>query len=165
MFSTRTKATVAIATLATGLCLTAAAQEPNPTTIAPGAKSANIVADTKDGIYIFHVKTVERQLDAVNYFNRSGSTHVAFTGTDLMPAAKGDAKVNAVTGKTNIDVHFEGRRPPAEPRRARALRRQGQPQRHHRLPVLRHDRHRRTLLRRLATLRRRRPQEHFQRQN
>jgi outer membrane protein OmpA-like peptidoglycan-associated protein len=28
-----------------------------------------------------------------------------------MPAAKGDAKVNAVTGKTDIDVHFEGLTP------------------------------------------------------
>ena len=28
-----------------------------------------------------------------------------------MPTAKGDAKVNAVTGKTNIDVHFDGLTP------------------------------------------------------
>ena len=118
MFSKCTKASVAVATLATGLCLSAGAfspniqaQEPNPTSIAPGARSAEVVADTRDGIYIFHVKTVERQLDAVNYFNRSGSTHVGFAGTDLMGAAKGDAKVNAVTGKTNIDVHFEGLTP------------------------------------------------------
>jgi outer membrane protein OmpA-like peptidoglycan-associated protein len=112
MFSNRTKASVAIlATLASGLCLSAYAQEPNPTTIAPGAKSADVITEGKDGVYIYHVKTVERQLDAVNYFNRSGSTHVSFQGTDLMPAAKGDAKVNAVTGKTNIDVHFDGLTP------------------------------------------------------
>ena len=108
MFSKSTKASVAIATLASGLCLSAYAQEPNPTTIAPGARSAEVVTEGKDGVYIYHVKTVERQLDAVNYFNRSGSTHVGFIGTDLMGSAKGDAKVNAVTGKTNIDVHFEG---------------------------------------------------------
>lgn len=112
MFSNRTKAGVAIlATLASGLCLSAHAQEPNPTTIAPGAKSADVITEGKDGVYIYHVKTVERQLDAVNYFNRSGSTHVGFKGTDLMPTAKGDAKVNAVTGKTNIDVHFDGLTP------------------------------------------------------
>jgi outer membrane protein OmpA-like peptidoglycan-associated protein len=112
MFSNRTKASVAIlATLASGLCLSAHAQEPNPTTIAPGAKSADVITEGKDGVYIYHVKTVERQLDAVNYFNRSGSTHVSFKGTDLMPTAKGDAKVNAVTGKTNIDVHFDGLTP------------------------------------------------------
>jgi outer membrane protein OmpA-like peptidoglycan-associated protein len=112
MFSNRTKAGVAIlATLASGLCLSAHAQEPNPTTIAPGAKSADVITEGPNGVYIYHVKTVERQLDAVNYFNRSGSTHVGFKGTDLMPTAKGDAKVNAVTGKTNIDVHFEGLTP------------------------------------------------------
>jgi outer membrane protein OmpA-like peptidoglycan-associated protein len=111
MFSKCTKASVAVATLATGLCLTAAAQEPNPTTIAPGVKSAEVITQGKDGVYIYHVKTVERQLDAVNYFNRSGSTHVGFVGTDLMGSAKGEAKVNSVTGKTNIDVHFEGLTP------------------------------------------------------
>jgi outer membrane protein OmpA-like peptidoglycan-associated protein len=111
MFSTRTKTCVALATLSASLCFTAAAQEPNPTTIAPGAKSADVIAEGPNGVYIYHVKTVERQLDAVNYFNRSGSTHVGFIGTELMSGAKGDAKVNAVTGKTNIDVHFEGLTP------------------------------------------------------
>jgi len=109
MYSTRTKSNLAlIATLATGLCVTAYAQEPNPTTVAPGARSADVVTRDANGIAIYHVKAVERQLDAVNYFNRSGSTHVGFTGTNLMPSARGDAKVSAVTGKTNIDVHFEG---------------------------------------------------------
>jgi outer membrane protein OmpA-like peptidoglycan-associated protein len=54
---------------------------------------------------------VERELDAVNYLNRRGSTHVGFVGTNLMPNARGDAKVNALTGKTDIDVHFEGLTP------------------------------------------------------
>ena len=111
MFSTRTKITFAAATLAATFSLTAIGQEPNPTTIAPGAKSADIITQGKDGVYIYHVNVVQRSLDAVNYLNRSGSTHVGFKGTNLMPTAKGDAKVNAVTGKTNIDVHFEGLTP------------------------------------------------------
>jgi outer membrane protein OmpA-like peptidoglycan-associated protein len=105
------KAGVATAALGTSLCLMAAAQEPNPTTIAPGAQSADVITQGPNGIYIYHVKSVERQLDAVNYFNRSGATHVGFVGTELMPGAHGDAKVSAVTGKTNIDVHFEGLTP------------------------------------------------------
>jgi hypothetical protein len=89
----------------------AKAQEPNPTTIAPGAKKADVIAEGPNGIYIYHVKVVQRELDAVNYLNRRGATHVGFVGTDLMPAARGDAKVDSVTGKTNIDVKFEGLTP------------------------------------------------------
>jgi len=92
--------------------IAAMAQEPNPTTIAPGAKSGEVIAQGPNGVYIYHVKVVERQLDAVNYFNRSGSTHVGFTGTNLLPDGRGDAKVNSVTGKTEISAHFEGL-PPA----------------------------------------------------
>ncbi len=88
--------------------MTTFAQEPNPTTVAPGAQSAQVLTEGPNGAYIYHVKVVQRSLDAVNYLNRSGATHVGFTGTELMPSAKGDAKVNAVTGKTEISVRFEG---------------------------------------------------------
>jgi outer membrane protein OmpA-like peptidoglycan-associated protein len=112
MYLPKFKASGALtATLATAFCLTAAAQVPNPTSVAPGAQSANVITQGPNGIYIYHVKVVERQLDAVNYLNRSGSTHVGFVGTSLMPGARGDAKVNSLTGKTNIDVHFQGLTP------------------------------------------------------
>jgi len=101
----------AMALLLGGLGSMAWAQEPNPTTVAPGAKSGEVIAQGPNGVYVYHVKVVERQLDAVNYFNRSGSTHVGFRGTSLLPGAKGDAKVNSVTGKTEISVHFEGLSP------------------------------------------------------
>ncbi|MGI4829269.1 MAG: OmpA family protein [Janthinobacterium lividum] len=91
------------------LGLPAVAQDvSNPTAVAPGARSGEVVADTQNGIYIFHVKVVQRSLDAVNYLNRSGSTHVNFTGTDLAPGIRGDGKVDAQTGKTHISVHLEG---------------------------------------------------------
>ena len=101
----------AMALLLGGFGLIAVAQEPNPTTVAPGAKTGEVIAQGPNGTYVYHVKVVERQLDAVNYFNRSGSTHVGFRGTSLLPGAKGDAKVNSVTGKTEISVHFEGLTP------------------------------------------------------
>ena len=101
----------AMALLLGGLGSMAWAQEPNPTTVAPGAKSGEVIAQGPNGVYVYHVKVVERQLDAVNYFNRSGSTHVGFRVTSLLPGAKGDAKVNSVTGKTEISVHFEGLSP------------------------------------------------------
>jgi hypothetical protein len=113
MFGTwkRIAAAAPVAALLSGFCLLATAQEPNPTTQAPGAKSAEVIAQGPNGVYIYHVHVVERELDAVNYVNRSGSTHVGFTGTNLMPAAHGEAKVNPLTGKTNIDAHFEGLTP------------------------------------------------------
>jgi outer membrane protein OmpA-like peptidoglycan-associated protein len=89
----------------------AGAQVPNPTTVAPGAQSANVMAQGPNGVYIYHVKVVQRELDAVNYLNRSGSTHVGFEGTELMPQAKGDGKVDSQTGKTHISVHFSGMTP------------------------------------------------------
>ena len=101
----------AMALLLSGLGPMAGAQEPNPTTVAPGAQTGEVVAQGPNGVYVYHVKVVERQLDAVNYFNRNGSTHVGFRGTSLLPGAKGDAKVNSVTGKTEISVHFEGLSP------------------------------------------------------
>ena len=80
----------------------------NPTAVAPGARSGEVVADTENGIFVYHIKVVQRSLDAVNYLNRSGSTHVDFQGTNLEPSVKGDAKVDAVTGKTNVSVRLEG---------------------------------------------------------
>jgi outer membrane protein OmpA-like peptidoglycan-associated protein len=89
----------------------ARAQEANPTSVGPGAKRGEVIAEGPNGIYIYHVKVVQRELDAVNYFNRRGPTHVGFVGTDLMPAARGDGKVDSQTGKTNIEVKFDGLTP------------------------------------------------------
>ncbi len=113
MFGTWKKFVVAapVAAVLGGFCFLAAAQVPNPTSVAPGAKSGEVIAQGPNGVYLYHVKVVERQLDAVNYFNRSDATHVGFVGTDLMPGARGDAKVNSATGKTEISAHFEGLTP------------------------------------------------------
>jgi outer membrane protein OmpA-like peptidoglycan-associated protein len=81
---------------------------PNPTAVAPGVKSASIVAEGPDGVYIYNVQVLSFQLDAVNYLNRSGKTKIGFAGTQLMPEAHGEGTVNAVTGKTEVNVKFEG---------------------------------------------------------
>ncbi len=107
--SVRNSLTAAIpaAALMTGLCLSAAAQVPNPTTVAPGATHGTVVAEGPSGTFIYHVKVVERDIDAVNYLNRSGSTKIGFKGTNLLPQAVGEAKVNAVTGKTEVEVNLK----------------------------------------------------------
>src|SRR5471030_183707 len=99
---------VSCAAIMGGVC---AAQEPNPTSVAPGARSGNVIAEGPNGIYIYHVKVVQRELEGVNYVNRSGATHVGFAGTNLMSNARGDAKVESVTGKTKISARFEGLTP------------------------------------------------------
>lgn len=109
--SHRFTATLSLAALSAALCVSVPAQEPNPTTVAPGAQSATVITDTQNGTYIYHVKVVQRSLDAVNYLNRSGATHVNFIGTELMPRAKGDAKVDAKTGKVEISVKFDNLTP------------------------------------------------------
>jgi len=87
------------------------AQEPNPTSqaVMPETDSNPIVE--QNGIYIYKVKVVERNLDCVNYLNRSDSTHIDFDGTTLLPGAKGEAKVTSERGKITVDAHFDGLTP------------------------------------------------------
>jgi outer membrane protein OmpA-like peptidoglycan-associated protein len=91
---------------------TARAQEPNPTSQSAAVTDTNsnpIVE--QNGIYIYRVKVVERNLDCVNYLHRSDSTHLDFEGTSLLPGAKGEAKVTSERGKIAIDAHFDGLTP------------------------------------------------------
>jgi outer membrane protein OmpA-like peptidoglycan-associated protein len=65
----------------------------------------------QNGIYIYRVKVVERNLDCVNYLHRSGSTTIGFEGTALLPNGKGEAKVTSERGGITIDADFEGLTP------------------------------------------------------
>jgi outer membrane protein OmpA-like peptidoglycan-associated protein len=65
----------------------------------------------QDGMYIFRVKVVERNLDCVNYLHRSGPTTIAFQGTSLLPGAHGEAKVTSERGGIVVDAHFDGLTP------------------------------------------------------
>jgi hypothetical protein len=62
------------------------------------------------------VNVVSRSVQAVNYEHRSGSSKLDFAGTDLMPSANGEAKVNSKRGSVEIEAEFgncRGRRPSA----------------------------------------------------
>ncbi len=86
------------------------AQEANPTSnITP--QEAREAVQQKDGIYLYRVKVVQRDLDAVNYFHRSGSTKIGFKGTTLLPGGKGDATVKSERGSITIDARFQGLTP------------------------------------------------------
>jgi outer membrane protein OmpA-like peptidoglycan-associated protein len=54
----------------------------------------------------FRVTVVSRTVQAVNYQHRSGATKIDFAGTDLMPSATGEAKVESKKGYIEIEVEF-----------------------------------------------------------
>ncbi len=61
----------------------------------------------QSGVPIYRVTVVQRSVDAVNYQYRSGPTKIDFAGTVLMSKAKGEAVVDSVRGRTEIDAKFE----------------------------------------------------------
>ena len=83
--------------LSFALSLTAWAQTNLQTTVA---------VDPAAPTYTFHVNVVSRNVQAVNYRHRSGATKVEFAGTDLMPSANGEAKVESKKGYIEIEVEF-----------------------------------------------------------
>ena len=54
----------------------------------------------------FRVTVVSRSVQAINYKHRGGATKVDFAGTDLMPQARGQAKVESKKGYIEIEVEF-----------------------------------------------------------
>ena len=60
-----------------------------------------------DEVPIFHVNVVGRTTQAVNYHFRSGTTKVDLKGTELMPKATGNARVESHLGRTEIKAKVE----------------------------------------------------------
>ncbi len=56
----------------------------------------------------YRVSVVSRTTRAVKYEHRSGATKINFRGTDLMPAAAGEAKVESKRGAMEIEAEFSG---------------------------------------------------------
>jgi outer membrane protein OmpA-like peptidoglycan-associated protein len=54
----------------------------------------------------FRVTVISRSVQAVNYKHRGGASKVDFAGTNLMPSANGQAKVESKKGYTEIEVEF-----------------------------------------------------------
>jgi outer membrane protein OmpA-like peptidoglycan-associated protein len=89
------------------------AQEPNPTSqIQPQSQAVPMTqAGMRDDVPLYKIQVVGRDIPAINYFHRSGSTRIGFQGTSLFPQVKGDAKVDSGKGRTMIDVNLEGLTP------------------------------------------------------
>ena len=67
---------------------------------------SNIAVEPMDRTPTFRVTVVSRSVRAVNYKHRGGATKIDFAGTDLMPAANGQAKVESKKGYIEIEVEF-----------------------------------------------------------
>jgi outer membrane protein OmpA-like peptidoglycan-associated protein len=79
------------------LSLSAVAQTNSQTTMA---------VEPMDHTPTFRLTVVSRSVQAVNYKHRSGASKLDFAGTDLMPAANGQAKVESKKGYIEIEVEF-----------------------------------------------------------
>ena len=63
-------------------------------------------AQPGDPIPTYRISVVSRTARAVEYKHRSGATKIDFQGTDLMPSARGEAKVESKRGALEIEVEF-----------------------------------------------------------
>jgi outer membrane protein OmpA-like peptidoglycan-associated protein len=101
---------VALAVLGLGVLVGLYAQDASPTD--PNAQNpapAGKFGDTTTPLY--RIQVVARDIPAINYFHRNGSTKIGFRGTDLMPGARGTAKVDAKAGRTTIALDLQGLTP------------------------------------------------------
>lgn len=76
-----------------------AAQTDSPSSQAP--------QDSSKQVPTFRVNVVGRTTQAVNWHNRSGWTKVDFKGTDLMPGAKGQARVRSQAGRIEVETQVK----------------------------------------------------------
>ena len=87
--------------LASGILLAQAPQKQDENTARMAAGAAPI----------YRVNVTARTVKAMNYQHRSGATKIDFRGTDLMPRAHGEAKVESKQGYIEIEVEFDNLQP------------------------------------------------------
>ncbi|MGA2561882.1 MAG: OmpA family protein, partial [Terracidiphilus sp.] len=112
MIGTKTSLCLPILLAASGFL---GAQESNPTANGQSPMQSTTTtmtqSGTQDNVPIYRIQVVGREVPAINYFHRHGSTKIEFQGTSLLPAAKGSAKVDAQLGRTVINAEFQGLSP------------------------------------------------------
>ncbi|MGA8764747.1 MAG: OmpA family protein [Candidatus Sulfotelmatobacter sp.] len=74
--------------------------------VAQSNSQATIAVEPMSPTPTFRVVVISRNVQAVNYKHRSGASKVDFAGTDLMPSANGQAKVESKKGYIEIEVEF-----------------------------------------------------------
>ncbi len=66
---------------------------------------------TGDASSAYRVTLTERTVKAINYRHRGGATKIDFRGTELLPDAGGEAKVQSKQGYIEIEAEFSGLQP------------------------------------------------------
>ncbi len=94
-------------------CGMACAQEMNPTATQQWPQDQQNQrqqpqAEWRDGVPVYKITVVGRDIPAINYFHRSGATKIGFQGTSLLPQGKGSATVESRRGRMVIDAKFQG---------------------------------------------------------
>jgi outer membrane protein OmpA-like peptidoglycan-associated protein len=95
--------TISIFLAVCGLC---AAQAPQALR-ASAQSSANAAATAQAPAPVFRASVTARTAKAINYQHRSGATKIDFKGTELLPNARGEAKVESKQGYIEIEVEFD----------------------------------------------------------
>jgi outer membrane protein OmpA-like peptidoglycan-associated protein len=72
------------------------------------AQAQTVVTSENHQTPTYRVNVVSRTTRAVSYRHRSGATKINFLGTDLMPAAAGEARIESKRGAIKIEVEFSG---------------------------------------------------------
>lgn len=90
--------------------LTAQAQIENPAT-ADHFPQGQGPSSVQNGVPVYKIQVVSRDIPAINYFHRSGKTRIGFEGTALLPRAQGYAEVQSDKGQITIDAHLKGLTP------------------------------------------------------
>src|ERR1700732_2186296 len=96
--------------LATLLCTASSAvyaQEPNPTAQPQQQQPIMPAENNGNNVPLYRIQGVGRDIPAINYWHRSGSTKIGFAGTSLLPQGKGEANVTS-KGQTFIAAKFQG---------------------------------------------------------
>jgi outer membrane protein OmpA-like peptidoglycan-associated protein len=75
---------------------------------APAQAQTQAPADSGNPTPTYRINVVSRTTRAVSYRHRSGATKINFQGTDLMPAAAGEAKVESKRGTLAVEAEFSG---------------------------------------------------------
>jgi outer membrane protein OmpA-like peptidoglycan-associated protein len=87
--------------------ITLCGQEMNPTSQQQPQQPIMPAADSGSNVPLYRIQVVGRDIPAINYWHRSGSTKIGFAGTSLLSQGKGEASVTS-KGQTDIDAKFQG---------------------------------------------------------
>ena len=80
--------------------------------LAQASPQTTVVVETAGPVPLFRANITSRTVQAVNYRHRSGASKLDFAGTDLMPSANGQAKIESKKGYMEVEVEFEGLQKP-----------------------------------------------------